>query len=97
MRDDVMRRLLVNDDASGVGVSSAAAAAAEARARAVERKTRFLSFSRFLFSFVLSSVYGRDEIITRLTECAHAERSTLALEREWKSCERAAKQLFHSQ
>jgi len=33
-----MRRLLVNDDASGVGVSSAAAAAAEARARAVEEK-----------------------------------------------------------
>jgi len=56
MRDDVMRRLLVNDDASGVGVSSAAAAAAEARARAVERKTRFLSFSRFSSPFVLSSV-----------------------------------------
>jgi len=95
MRDDVMRRLLVNDDASGVGVSSAAAAAAEARARAVERKTRFLSFSRFS-SRSCSFLTGVNEI-TRLTECAHAERSTLALEREWKSCERAAKQLFHSQ
>jgi hypothetical protein len=90
-----MRRLLVNDDASGVGVSSAAAAAAEARARAgVEKHDSFLFRDSLLVRALVRA--GVNEI-TRLTECAHAERSTLALEREWKSCERAAKQLFHSQ
>jgi len=52
-----MRRLLVNDDASGVGVSSAAAAAAEAR---VLKKNTIPFFFAILFSFVLSSVRGRE-------------------------------------
>jgi hypothetical protein len=67
------------------------------RARARLKKNTIPFFFAILFSFVRALVRAGVNEVTRLTECAHAERSTLALEREWKSCERAAKQLFHSQ
>jgi len=65
-----------------------------ARARLKEKHDSFLFRDSLLVRALVRT--GVNEI-TRLTECAHAERSTLALEREWKSRERAAKQLFHSQ